>query len=116
MRLILTILIIAVVASIAELFLPWWSAALLAAIAGYTSSFSTGKAFLAGFCGIALLWLAVMLYRDIPNGHILSARMAQLFKLPSYALYMFVTVLTGGMIGGLAAWSGAHLRKLPPRM
>jgi hypothetical protein len=116
MRILLTILIIAAAAGLGELFLPWWVAAILTVIAGYASQLSTGRAFLAGFCGMALLWLTVILYRDIPNEHILSGRMAQLFKLPSYVLYILVTIVIGGVIGGLAAWSGAHLRRLRPHM
>jgi len=112
MRLLLTILIIATMAAIAEWFAPWWMAAIVACVAGYASRLSTGKAFLAGFCGIALLWLTFALWRDIPNHHILSTRMAQLFKLPSYILFIVVTAFLGGVLGGLAAWSGAHLRKL----
>jgi len=112
MRLLFTILIIAVAAGIAEWFAPWWTIAIVACIAGFVSRLSSGKAFLAGFCAIALLWLIFALWRDIPNQHILSARMAQLFKLPSYALFIAVTSLLGGLIGGLATWSGAHLKRL----
>ena len=112
MRFLLTILTIAVAAAITEWFAPWWTAAIVAAIAGYVSSLSTGKAFLAGFCGIALLWLVFALWRDIPNNHILSTRMAQLFTLSSYVLYILVTGVIGGIVGGLSAWSGAHLRFL----
>jgi hypothetical protein len=112
MRLFLTILTIAVIAAISEWFFPWWTAAIVAGAAAYAARLFPGKAFLAGFCGVALLWLAFALYREMPNHHILSARMAQLFHLPSYALYIAVTALIGGLAGGLAAWSGAQLRIL----
>ena len=111
MRLLLTILIIAIFAGIAEWFAPWWTAAIVACVAGYASRLSTGKAFLAGFCGIALLWLVFALWRDIPNEHILSTRMAQLFKLPSHMLYLMVTALVGAIVGGLAGWSGSLIRQ-----
>lgn len=112
MRLILTILIIAITAAIAEWYGPWWSAAIVSGIGGALSKLGTGRAFIAGFCGIAIMWLAFALWRDIPNEHILSQRMARLFKLPSAGLYIAVTVLVGGIVGGLSAWAGAHLRKL----
>lgn len=112
MRLLFTIFIIAVASAIAEWFAPWWIIAVVAVVAGFLSRLSTGKAFLAGFSGIALLWLVVALYRDLPNDHILSARMAQLFSLPSFGLFIAVIVLIGGIVGGLSAWSGAQIRRL----
>lgn len=111
MRLLISIIIITVLAGFAEWFAPWWAAAIVAGIVGLYQP-STGKAFLVGFCGIALLWLGFSLWRDIPNEHILSTRMALLFKLPSFALYLGVTALLGGLIGGLSAWSGAHLKRI----
>jgi hypothetical protein len=112
MRLLLTIVQIAVIAAIAEYFLPWYFIAIAAFIVGIGTKLSTGRAFLAGFIAIATVWLIFALIADIPNHHILSSRMAQLFKLPHYSLYIAVTVLIGGLVGGLSAWSGAHLRKL----
>ncbi|MEO6830900.1 MAG: hypothetical protein ABI378_01615 [Chitinophagaceae bacterium] len=111
MRFVLSILLLALVAGFAEWFAPWWTAAIVAFIIGLYQP-TTGKAFLAGFCGIALLWLGFALWRDIPNEHILSTRMALLFKLPSFGLYLSVTAILGGLIGGLAAWSGAQLKRV----
>lgn len=113
MRFLLTILLIALAAGIAEWFGPWWLAAVVAGIGGYLSGLRTGKAFLAGACGIMLLWFVFALWRDIPNGHLLSQKMAVLFfKQPLSALYIAVTVLVGALVGGMSAWAGAHLRLL----
>lgn len=113
MRFLFTIILIAIVAGIAECFGPWWVAALVAGLSCYFAGMRSGKAFWAGFFGIALLWLSVALWRDIPNGHLLSQKMALLlFHQPTPALYLTVTALIGGLIGGLSAWAGAQLRKL----
>jgi hypothetical protein len=114
MRLLLAITIIASTAGIAEyaVGLPWFFTAILACTVGLNSHLTTARAFLAGFIAIATLWLLFALIRDIPNHHILSTRMAQLFKLPHYSLYIALTSLIGGLAGGLSAWSGAHLRRL----
>lgn len=107
----MTAIIIAIIAAIAEWFAPWWSAAIIAGIAGFASHLSTGKAWWAGFCGLGAMWLTVVLCRDIPNAHLLSTRMADLmFKTKSYPLYLLLTAILGALIGGLGAWSGAHLR------
>lgn len=115
MRFLFTILIVAVVAGIAEWYGPWWVAALVAGLSGYFTRLHSGKTFLAGFCGIALLWLFVALCRDIPNGNLLSNKMALLlFRQPAPALYLTLTAVLGGLVGGVSAWAGAQLRMLMP--
>jgi hypothetical protein len=111
MRLLLTIIIIAIAAAIAEWTTAiWWTAALVAGIGGLVSKLRTGEAFLAGFWGIAVMWLTFALWHDMANHHLLSQKMAQLLHLPSYLLYIIVTFLLGGVAGGLPAWAGAQLR------
>jgi len=109
MKFLLSILLIAVLAGIAEWFAPWWSLAIAAALIGFLMRLRPGKAFLAGFLGVGLLWLGFVLWRDIPNEHILSERLAKLFKLPNHTLFILVTAVLGGLIGGLSAWAGAQL-------
>jgi hypothetical protein len=111
MRLIFSIICIALVAGIAEYFFPWWIAALVTFIIVFSIEIKPAKAFLAGFLGIFLLWLSISLYKDLPNEHILSQRMAVLFKLPHYGLFLLVAALIGGIVGGLSGWSGALVRR-----
>lgn len=113
MRLILTILFIAFIGFAAEWTTSiWWTVALVAGIAGAFSRLRTGEAFLAGFWGVALMWLTFALWKDIANHHLLSSKMAQVIHLPSYLLYIITTFVLGGIIGGLPAWAGAHMRKM----
>ena len=60
--------------------------------------------------GIGLFWLTACIIHDSANGHILSARMAALFHLPNYVMFIVVTVFIGGLVGGLSAWAGALIR------
>ncbi len=110
MRFLLLVILIAVLSAVAEMFLPWWSIAIVAFVISAFAKQNSGRAFLAGFCGIALFWLTAILLRDIPNQHILSARMATLFKLPNHALFIVVTIFIGGLVGGLSAWAGSLIR------
>lgn len=107
MKLIISILLTIVLAFVAEWLLPWWSMALACFVMAVIMRPGNGIAFLAGFAGIFLFWLGTMVLKDIPNAHILSTKMAVLFHLPSYGLLMLVIALLGGLIGGLAALSGA---------
>jgi len=110
MKFFLSIILIAVLSAVAEYFLPWWSLAIVSFLVTLIIAIKPGKAFLAGFLGIAIFWLIAVLLKDIPNDHILSGRMAALFHLPNYFLFSVVTILAGSLIGGLAAWSGALFR------
>lgn len=113
MRLFFSILILIVLSFIAEHFFGWWSIAIASFFVGLLSNLSPGKAFLAGFLGVAIFWLIVVLCKDIPNNHILSQRMATLmFKTPNYILFILVTVVVGGLVGGFAAWSGGLGRRM----
>lgn len=107
MRFLLATISIAVLSGIAELFLPWWIISVVAFVIAFLFRFRPGKSFLAGFCGIAIFWLTAALFCDIPNEHILSHRMAELFHLPGYLLFMLVTAVVGGLVGGMAAMAGS---------
>lgn len=107
MKFILTILLIAILSGITTYFLPWWSIAVVAFAVAIFMKQTPGKAFLAGFLGIAVLWCAWSLYRDIPNDHLLAGRLGKVFGLPNAGLFIAVASLIGGIVGGMAAWSGA---------
>ncbi|HYD21652.1 MAG TPA: hypothetical protein VEB40_09280 [Flavipsychrobacter sp.] len=110
MRLVASILFIAILAAVCTWYLPWWMIAVVSAVVAFVINMSNGKAFLSGFFGIGLCWTILILNVDIKNDHILSSRMADLFSLPGYGLFIAVNVLVGAFVGGLAAWSGAALR------
>ena len=110
MRFFLLVILIAILSASVEHFLPWWSVAVVAFVVAVFAKQRPGRAFLGGFCGIGLCWLVAALLHDISNEHILSTRMAALFHLPNYALFIAVTVFIGGLVGGLSAWAGALIR------
>ena len=111
MRLLITIIIIAMLSGISEYFFPWWTVAIVAFVATAAAGLPSGRAFLAGFLGVMLLWLTISLIIDFRNDHILSGRMAELFQLPHSAIFILLSAVVGGLVGGLAGWSGAVVRK-----
>ena len=112
MRFITSILLIALLAAVAEYFLPWWSLAAVAFAVALMMKLKPGQAFLSGFLGIALLWAGIAIWRDMANDHILADRLAVLIlKVPNHWLFVVLTAVVGGLVGGFAAWSGALLRK-----
>ncbi len=112
MRIIIATFFIALLAFAAEYYWPWWIIAVVSFVIIFLFNLNPGRGFIAGFLGIAVCWLAVVLWRDILNDHILSQRMATLFGLPNYSLFIIVTVFVGGLVGGLAGWSGSQVRRI----
>jgi hypothetical protein len=111
MRFLLTILLIAVLGFIAGLFLPWWSVAIVAFLVLILLPQGLGRSFLAGFLGIFIMWFIVAFMQDVKNDHILSQKIAQLFKLGSASLLLIlITAIVGGLVAGFAAMSGSSLR------
>ena len=110
MRNFLFIILIAVTAAVAELLMPWWVIAIVPFFIAILLNRKGSTSFLVGSAGIALFWMTALLMKDIPNEHILSRRMAMLFKLPNYGLLILVVTVLGGLIGGLSAWAGSLLR------
>ena len=117
MKFLLLLLLIMVVTPLAEYFLPWWMIAVIPFLLSMAFHLKGGASFLAGFIGIAMFWYIAALMKDIPNDHILSHKMAQLFKVGDYGVFLFATALIGGLVGGMASWAGSQIRtpKMPHR-
>lgn len=111
MKFIVAVIIIAVLGFAAELFFPWWSMTLVAALVAFAVKLRPGTGFLAGFAAIGLLWLTAGLWIDMANQHLLASRMAQVFHLSGAITFILVAAFAGALTGGFAAWSGALLRR-----
>lgn len=112
MKFIATIILIALLAFVSGLYLPWWSIAPAAFVISLIFRQSPGKSFLAGFLGLFLLWAGLALFIDIPNQHILSKKIAEVLPLGgSSTLLILVTGLVGGLAGGFAALTASYLNK-----
>lgn len=112
MRFVSAILFTALLAGIGSWFFQWWMIAVAAFVIMLIIELKPGKGFLAGFLGIAFLWLTIILLKDGSNQHILSGRMAKLFGLPNSFLFVIVNVFLGALVGGMAGWSGVLVRKI----
>jgi len=97
---------ILIVCFLLQYFLPWWSMAIGAAIVGFASGNSALKSFAAGLIGVGLLWFFMALYIDVATDSILTAKVEKILPLHPFIL----TVLIGGLVGGLASLTGALAR------
>lgn len=114
MQFLLKVAIIAVAGMLLAIFLPWYIVAAVAFLTGIFMGTKPGNNFAAGFLGVALPWFIIALWNDVANAGILSEKIALLFSqsldisLGRPVLYL-LTVLIGGLIGGLSCLSGAML-------
>ena len=112
MKILVAIILTALLFFVSGLYLPWWSIAIAAFISVLLIPLASGRAFLAGFAGIFLLWFLLALWIDVKNQHILSKKIAEIFPLGGSSIaIILVTALIGALVGGLGALSGSYLRR-----
>lgn len=111
MKFFTALILTALLAFIAGLFLPWWCMAPVAFAVAALVHQKPLKAFLSGFLALFLLWGGLAFWIDLKNNHILSKQVAELIKLgeSSFAI-IIVTGLVAGLVTGFAALSGSYLR------
>jgi hypothetical protein len=91
---------------IVQYFLPWWTIAIIALIAGYIFHNNGLSSFAAGFLGAGLLWLVMAYYLDAATQSILTEKVNKLFPLN---VFIMMTIV-GGLVGGFAALTGTLMR------
>jgi hypothetical protein len=92
-------------------FMPWWVAAIIAFLAALWIGKTPWRSFFSGFFAVAFVWLALALFKTVPNDHILATRVATLFHLPGWGYLLALTCVIGGLVGGMAALSGVLVKK-----
>lgn len=96
---------------IAHQFLPFWSIALVAGVAGLLFRYeNSAMSFAAGLAAATLLWGTYAAVLNAGNGAMLSSSMGELFTLNG-AYLVYITGLVGGLLGGLGAMTGTLARK-----
>jgi hypothetical protein len=109
MKFILQVVVIAVLAHILELYLPWYYIVVAAFIGGY--ALKSKANFLAGFCAIALLWAVNAWWINTGGSTDLAERVANILMLKHTVLLYIFTAFIGGLVGGFGALSGALLKR-----
>ena len=103
--------LIFILSLVAQVFLPWWIIAPLAFVLSFWKGVSARNSFVAGFSGIALGWLGYSLFIHVQSAGILTERIANVLPLHNAVLLILVTVIVGGLVGGMAALAGYYCRQ-----
>jgi hypothetical protein len=116
MKFVTATILTALLAFISGLFLPWWAMAITSLLIAVLIHQKAGKAFLAGFLGLFLLWAGLAWWIDMKNGGVLSAKVATILPLGGSSMAIILaTGFIGGLVAGLAAMAGSYLRATPAK-
>ena len=108
----LGILFILVAGFVAQLFLPWWIIAAVAALAAIVFKLPSAGAFAIGFAAAALLWSGYAGFLNHANAGALSGMVGKIFQNVEGNTLVYLTGLIGGLLGGLGAMTGSFGRAL----
>ena len=91
-------------------FLPWWVLIPVVFLLCLWRTTNIKSAFSIPFASIFVLWLLLIIYYSMGNGHILSKRIAELFGLGdssfSWLWIILLSPIPGAITAGLAGVSG----------
>jgi ABC-type multidrug transport system fused ATPase/permease subunit len=105
-------LVFAILSVSLQLFMPWWTMPLIAALTAFVMNVKPLPAFAVAGMIAVLSWGGYAAYLDYQNTSILSTRMGQLFGGLSPMLLIVVTATFAGLFAGLAALAGSYARRL----
>ena len=112
MRFAVSVLVIAVLSFLLQLFLPWWSLVIAAFLAGTLLPLRAVGIFFSGFLASALVWWLFAFIIDVRNDFLLSGKIADLFSVEYSFVLLLITGLIAGIAGGFGAISGWSFRNL----
>ena len=108
----LQLLIILGLGWVSQQYSPWWTMALVGALAAFTFHKRRWSSFLIGLIGGGLLWFVPAFMANINNNDLLSQKIGLLFGGLSPNMLLLLTALIGGLATGLGAWTGSAGRYL----
>jgi len=113
MKIIISIILIALSAFVLGLYMPWWSLAIAAFLVPLVIDLKSIGAFLSGFIALFLLWGIMSWIISSNNQQIFTHKISRLIlSSDSPTLLIFVTAILGALVAGFAALSGSLLRKI----
>ena len=91
---------------LSQFFFPWWAVVPIGFLGGMALAKNGPHAFTGGFLAVFLLWTGQALWVSIGNQGILAAKMGVLLGGAPGTALPFVSGAIGGLLSGLAAWTG----------
>lgn len=104
-------LLILLVSALLQLWMPWWSMLIAAAVLSYLAGKSYAHAILSAFFACGIGWLGYALIISYSEGNLMTNRVAELFTLPAPWLLYLVSFLFAAVTGAIGGWSGFAIKK-----
>jgi hypothetical protein len=115
MKLFIRLLLIAIFSYLFSLFLPWWIIAVVGFMVGWLVPGGLLSAFVSGFLGVAIVWVAYAWKLDTANESAFSSLILQIIPLGQPLVLIVVAGMIGGLVGAFSTLSGAMLRSKPKK-
>jgi len=96
----------------AQQYSPWWTMAVVGALAAFTFHKRRWTSFMIGLIGGGILWFIPAYLANLENNGLLAQKIGVLFGELSPNLLLLLTALIGGITTGLGAWTGSAGRYL----
>ncbi|MEP7279452.1 MAG: hypothetical protein ABI813_12460 [Bacteroidota bacterium] len=117
MKFITSVLLTALLAFVACLYMDWWAIAIAAFVVSVLIHQKPLHSFLTGFTALFLLWGGLSWWIDLKNEHVLSHKLSAVLPFGgSVFLMILVTMLVGAGVAGFASMAGSYLREKKGRM
>lgn len=104
-------LVILITAFLLQLVLPWW----IMIVISFCTSGLIGKtarvSFWHPFLAIGTLWMAIALFKSLPNHQLLVSRVAEMFGLHQWWWILLITTFLSALTAGVCGYCGYHFRK-----
>lgn len=104
-------IVVLIISFVLQIFLPWWVIVVISfatcGMIGKTAKISFWQPFLAIMC----LWIAIALYKSLPNHNLLANRVAEMFGLKVWPAILAVTAILAGLSAAISGWCGYQFRK-----
>ncbi len=114
MKFFAVVILMALLSFAACLFFPWWSIAPVAFLVILIIPLKPGKAFMAGFTALFLLWAGLSGWISHNNEHVLAIKMTpvilKMVKTPDPYYLITLTGVIGGIVAGMAALTASFIR------
>jgi hypothetical protein len=104
--------VVTITSALAQYFMPWWTMAIIVAIAAYLYGINKGLAFAMGFGAIFSLWYGMAIFSDLQFDSPMSTLIGNIFGSISRTLVYTMTATVGGLVGGFSSLVGAWAREL----
>lgn len=99
-------ILILLVTTIAQVFLPWWSIVPVSFVCALFFAKSGKQSFLAGFFAVGISWFVYSFFIHWKTEGLLTQKISEMMSLPSLWILFVLTSLIGGITGGTSAWAG----------